>query len=79
MKTITVFLTLMLLAACSEEDPGTDQGCLSGIPKSGPPERVTIRCSTQQQYLAGSNTSAGGTSSWTLYTGHQWAKCDDCK
>lgn len=80
MKRIFLIAALVCALSCSEEDdPTTDQGCLTGIPKSGPPERVLIRCCTNQQYLAGNNTGAGGTSSWTLYTGHQWAKCDDCK
>jgi hypothetical protein len=78
MKQVVLILFFALTIACSD-DSGTDQGCLTGIPKSGPQDRVLIKCSTRQEYLAGSNTSAGGTSSWTLYNGHQWEKCGDCK
>lgn len=74
-----LLVILFIAVGCSDDEPQTDHGCLTAIPKSGPQTRVLIRCSTKEQYLAGSNTTQGGTSSWTLYTGHQWAKCDDCK
>jgi hypothetical protein len=77
-RVITTILVCILMIGCSDDEPATDQGCLTGIPKAGW-NRVLIRCCTNKQYLAGSNTSAGGTSSWDLYTGHQWAKCSDCK
>lgn len=73
-----VLILLLATMSCSDNEPETDQGCLTGIPKAGG-NRVLIKCSTNKQYLAGSNTSAGGTSAWDLYTGHQWAKCSDCK
>jgi hypothetical protein len=79
MKQVVLILLFTLTIACSDDDSETDQGCLTGIPKSGPQDRVLIKCSTKEQYLAGSNTSAGGTSSWTLYSGHKWEKCGDCK
>lgn len=73
-----IWIFLIIALACSDDESNSDQGCLTGIPKSGG-NRVLIRCSTNKQYLAGSNTSAGGTASWDSYTGHQWAKCNDCK
>lgn len=73
-----LLVILLIFFACSDDEPETDQGCLTAIPK-GTSDRVRIRCSTQKEFLAGSNTSAGGTASWDLYTGHQWAKCAECK
>lgn len=73
-----IWILLVILCSCSDDEPETDQGCLTGIP-NGTQDRVLIKCSTQEQFLAGSNTSAGGTASWNQYTAHQWAKCDDCK
>jgi hypothetical protein len=73
-----LFAILLIATACSDDEPKSDQGCLTGIPQ-GTNTRVLIRCSTNKEYLAGSNTSAGGTASWNQYTVHQWAKCDDCK
>jgi hypothetical protein len=72
-----LFIILIAFVACSEEEPESDQGCLTGIRK-GTNYRVTIRCSTHQQFLAGNNTHAGGTSNWSDYEDHQWAKCSAC-
>ena len=73
------FAILLILAACSgeDEDP-SGNGCLTGINKSSG-QRELIRCCTKEEYLAGSNVSAGGTANWNSYTGHSWAVCDDCK
>lgn len=74
-----LLVILLIACACSDDEPGTDQGCLTGIPKTGSQDRVLIKCSTKQQYLAGSNTGAGGTASWNSYTSHKWEPCSDCK
>lgn len=73
-----VFLTLFV--GCEEEeDPNAGTGCLTAYPKAGAEaDRFTIRCCTRQEFLAGSNVSAGGTANWTLYAGHKWEKCSDC-
>ena len=70
---------LIILCACSDDEPETDQGCLTGIPKAGGTGRILIRCSTHHEYLAGNNVGAGGTVSWDSFTSHEWKKCDDCK
>jgi hypothetical protein len=77
MKKVVTILILMVILSCSDDDE-TNKGCLTGIPKSGG-DRTLIKCSTREEYLAGNNTSAGGTASWDAFTGHQWAKCADCK
>lgn len=77
MKQVVLILALFAFS-CSDDDPETENGCLTGIP-TGATDRVLIKCSTREQYLAGNNVSAGGTASWNAYTGHQWAKCNDCK
>lgn len=78
MKQVVTILLLFTILACSDDDPERNKGCLTGIPKSGG-DRVLIKCSTREEYLAGNNTSAGGTASWDAFTGHQWAKCGDCQ
>jgi len=72
-----ILAILVIVCACTE--PETDQGCLTGIPKSGGTGRILIRCSTRQEYLAGNNVGAGGTVSWDSFISHEWEKCDDCK
>lgn len=76
-----VFIFLASLFACSDDDSNSasSKGCLTGIPKSGSQNRVLIRCCTNQEYLAGSNTSAGGTSDWDAFKSHKWELCDKCK
>lgn len=69
---------IYFLVGCSEDEPTTDQGCLTGI-RNGTTDRVFIRCCTRKEYLAGDNTTAGGTANWSNYTNHQWAACPDCK
>lgn len=77
MKQVVLILALFAFS-CSDDDPTSETGCLTGIP-SGSTDRVLIKCATREQFLAGSNVSAGGTSSWNAFTQHQWAKCSDCK
>lgn len=77
MKHVILILALAFFS-CSDDDDPTDKGCLTGVPK-GQTERILIKCSTHDQYLAGSNTGAGGTSAWDSYSGHKWEKCGDCK
>jgi hypothetical protein len=72
------FAILFVCLACSDDDESSNIGCQTGIPK-GSTDRVLIRCSTQQEHLAGNNVNAGGLSTFTNYTQHQWAKCGDCK
>jgi hypothetical protein len=73
-----LLVILMILTACSEDEPDTDKGCQTGISKQTG-QRELIRCCTQQQALAGDNVQAGGTPNFTNYTNHKWAPCDDCK
>jgi len=77
MKKVLLIAALICALACDEEET-TEEGCLTGIPKSGG-SRTLIKCSTREQYLAGDNTSQGGTASWTLYTSHEWEKCKECQ
>jgi hypothetical protein len=55
-----LLVILMILTACSEDEPDTDKGCQTGISKQTG-QRELIRCCTQQQALAGDNVQAGGT------------------
>lgn len=71
-----IFICLLAFFAC-EEEPESNIGCMTGIPK-GQNYRVQIRCCTKQEYLAGNNVNAGGTSNWTSYEDHEWAKCGAC-
>jgi hypothetical protein len=74
-KIISICL-LLLICSCSEDDPGVQMGCLSGVTGGG--DRITIRCCTKQEFQAGSNVNAGGTANWNLYTQHQWKAVSDC-
>lgn len=72
-----LFFILLVLAACSEDEPQSEQkGCISGLTGGG--DRVNIRCATRQEFLAGSNVNQGGTSNWTNYTKHEWKKVSNC-
>ena len=75
---IIAIMFLVSLFSCSEDEPETLQGCLTGVHKLGT-DRELIRCCTREEYLAGSNVNAGGTANWSNYTKHQWEKCDQCK
>lgn len=72
-----IFVCILAFFAC-EEEPESDIGCMTGIPKSGGTDRVLIRCCTHKQYLAGNNVNAGGIASSINYTNHKWEKCPDC-
>lgn len=76
MKKIIAVALLLFALSCSDEEE-SNIGCLTGILK-GTNYRVTIRCCTRQEYLAGNNVNAGGTSNWTDYTSHDWEKCSAC-
>lgn len=75
---LILFLFCSVSFSCSEDDDPSGNGCLTGVNKSSG-QRELIRCCTKEEYLAGSNVSAGGTANWNSYTGHSWAVCDDCK
>lgn len=79
MKNLVVafMFVLVLIFSCEDSEPESDIGCLTGIPK-GQNYRVTIRCCTHKQALAGDNVNAGGISNWNSYTDHKWDKCSDC-
>lgn len=81
-KLITILLVILLVAGCSEENPGPQMGCMTGVPKVGDPVRTFIRCCTQEDFYGGSNPAAGGTTDWNYYTDHEWkavSDCDKCK
>lgn len=78
MKHVVLAILLILTACNSDDEPSSGKGCLTGISKQSG-QRELIRCCTREQYLAGSNTSAGGTSSWNGYSSHKWEVCPDCK
>lgn len=77
MKRIILIIAFISLFGC-EDEPETDQGCMTGVPV-GLNYSVHIRCCTKQQYLAGNNVNAGGTANWASYTDHKWEKCSSCK
>jgi len=70
---------ILLLVSCDKEDEDTNSGvgCLTGYSKTTKKLEL-IRCCTYKEYTAGSNTSAGGTSSFENYTGHNWKAVNDC-
>jgi len=71
---------ILLLVSCDKDDEDTNNsgvGCLTGYSKTTKKLEL-IRCCTYEQYTAGSNTSAGGTSSFANYTGHNWKAVNDC-
>lgn len=79
MKKLILAIMLVAFMGCESEDqdPNAGTGCMTGIPK-GQNYRVQIRCCTRQEFLAGNNVNAGGTSNWTSYTDHDWEKCSAC-
>ena len=82
-KLITILLitAASLVLGCDNNDPGPQKGCLTAIPKVGAPDRIFLRCCTQEEFNSGSNVAAGGTAGWDNYTGHQWvavSSCDKC-
>lgn len=82
MKTLIHLLFALAILSCKEDDDGLNpndpntKGCLTGINSHG--DRVFIRCCTKSQFLAGSNTNHGGTSTWSYYSGHKWEPVNDC-
>lgn len=74
-----LLLICLVLLSC-DKDEGDDKdgyGCLTGVSKTTN-KRELIRCCTYKEYTAGSNSSAGGTSNFSNYTGHSWTPTDDC-
>lgn len=78
----TLLYTLLFIAAMScKDDDEVQMGCQTGIPKGGT-TRVYMRCCTEKEHQAGSNTSEGGTTDFTLYNSVQWTStknCNDCR
>lgn len=70
-------IVVLSLSGCDDEPEGPQMGCLTGVVKGGT-SRVLIRCCTKEEYLAGGNVNAGGTSNWSNYESHQWVKVDKC-
>lgn len=73
---IALILFVFMFIGCAKDDPGPQMGCLTGLTGNG--TRVTIRCCTKEQFQAGSNVNAGGTSNWSTYTSHEWKAVSDC-
>lgn len=75
-----ILVLFLLVFSCSEdeEDPRSGIGCQTGILKSGGTDRDLIRCCTFQEFLAGDNVNAGGTSRAKYYKDMKWEKCADC-
>lgn len=74
------FIILLISFASCEDEPDelSDKiGCLTGVPV-GKTDRVPMRCCSRQEFLAGDNTGAGGTSYWNSYTKHAWKAVKDC-
>jgi hypothetical protein len=70
------FIVILLFAfGCSEEEE-TLMGCQTGI-RDG--YRQLMRCSTQQENLAGDNERMGGVKFYTGYKDVEWEKCDQCQ
>lgn len=77
---IGVLLLLIILLSCGTEqpEPSSAVGCQSGIIDGN---RIFIRCTTMDGFLAGDNIDAGGLSKseWSKYSNIKWELCDNCK
>lgn len=81
MRTILLIAFLSLLSCEREQANPVGLGCQSGLHAgySAISKRVVYRCSTYEQFLAGSDTSKGGTAEYNNYVENQWTPCTDCK
>lgn len=82
---IFALLTLAIyLFSCEEEEKvdALDQlGCVSGVNKSGGTDRVFLYCCKRREYLAGSNTNAGGRDIFKYYKSFEFkvvSNCSEC-
>lgn len=75
MKWAIIFCVLIFSCAKEKVTP-TKIGCESGEING---MRVTFRCCTFEEFLAGSHVDKGGTAMFTYYKRVQWARCNDCK
>lgn len=76
---VIVMSFVAAVVSCTKEDPKPKnvKGCQSGAdPTTG--QIVTYRCATHEEFLAGSNTSKGGTPSFNYYKNNKWEECQKC-
>lgn len=71
-----IIFCLLIFSCAKEKVTLTNIGCESGEVNG---VRVTFRCCTHQQFLAGDNVSSGGTTMYNHYDKVKWALCSDCK
>lgn len=71
--------------SCEDEektDPLEQLGCVTGINKSGGTDRVFLYCCKRREFLAGSNTNAGGREIFKYYRSFEFKvvkSCSECQ